>query len=59
MCSYLYAAFSLDERAAANLNAQDAAAVSGWRKAILAVATEEMTHLLFVANLGDLYRGPA
>ena len=26
--------------------------MSGWRKAILAVATEEMTHLLFVANLG-------
>jgi hypothetical protein len=51
MCSYLYAAFSLDERAAAHLDAQDAAVVSGWRKVILAVATEEMTHLLLVANL--------
>jgi len=51
MCSYLYAAFSLDARAAAKLNARDAAVVSSWYKAILAVATEEMTHLLLVANL--------
>ena len=51
MCTYLYAAFSLDPGATANLERNDAAAVSGWRKAILAVATDEMTHLLLVANL--------
>ena len=37
--------------AAARLSSQDAAVVANWRKAILAVATEEMTHLLLVANL--------
>jgi hypothetical protein len=51
MCSYLYAAFSLKRDGAAGLREREGAAVERWRKAILSVAIEEMTHLLLVANL--------
>jgi hypothetical protein len=51
MCSYLYAAFSLKRATDAGLSAREGDAVERWRKTILAVATEEMLHLLLVANL--------
>ena len=51
MCSYLYAAFSLKRGNVTGLSPTEAAAVARWRKSILAVATEEMIHLLLVSNL--------
>jgi hypothetical protein len=51
MCSYLYAAFSLKRTVADGLTSKEAEAVGRWRKTILGVATEEMAHLLVVANL--------
>ena len=51
MCSYLYAAFSLKRGTAEGLTASQAEAVERWRKAILAVATDEMVHLVLVSNL--------
>jgi hypothetical protein len=51
MCSYLYAAFSLKRAASGGLSARESAAVERWRKLILAVATDEMVHLLLMANL--------
>lgn len=51
MCSYLYAAFSLRRVGDPSLSATEAQAVERWRKIIMAVATEEMLHLLLVANL--------
>ena len=50
MCTYLYAAFSL-KQAGGPFSAREAEAIGRWRKEILAVATEEMVHLLLVANL--------
>lgn len=50
MCCYLYAAFSLKRDDAAWTDAQRVA-VAAWRRAISAVALEEMTHLALVGNL--------
>ena len=51
MCSYLYAAFSLKNAVDGGFSEKEADAVERWRKAIMSVATEEMGHLLIVANL--------
>ncbi|HUQ11453.1 MAG TPA: ferritin-like protein [Steroidobacteraceae bacterium] len=51
MCSYLYAAFSLKKPGHPDFSPEEADAVGRWRKAIMDVATEEMAHLLLVANL--------
>lgn len=51
MCTYLYAAFSLRQGEAEGLEAQEAAAVAGWRRTILDVAIEEMGHLAAVWNI--------
>jgi CDGSH-type Zn-finger protein/uncharacterized Fe-S cluster protein YjdI len=50
MCTYLYAAFSLKD-ADDGLSAEEAAATSRWRRAILDVAVEEMGHLCAVWNI--------
>jgi CDGSH-type Zn-finger protein/truncated hemoglobin YjbI len=51
MCQYLFAAFSLKQRADEGLTAGQLAAVDRWRKNISHVATEEMLHLALVHNL--------
>ena len=51
MCSYLYAAFSLKRAGDPDLASAEGEAVKRWRKTIMAVAIEEMGHLLIVANL--------
>ena len=51
MCSYLYAAFSLKRAGKGGLSEQEGAAAERWRKEIMDVAIEEMTHLLLVSNL--------
>ncbi len=50
MCCYLYAAFSL-KQADARWSAEQAAAVASWRRLIVSVALEEMSHLCLVGNL--------
>jgi hypothetical protein len=49
MCSYLYAAFSLKRGEEEGLSAVEAEAVGRWRRAVMDVAVEEMSHLLLVA----------
>ncbi|HEY0468607.1 MAG TPA: ferritin-like domain-containing protein [Polyangiaceae bacterium] len=51
MCTYLYAAFSLRSGEAEGLSAREAVAVAGWRRAIINVAIEEMSHLAAVWNI--------
>lgn len=51
MCTYLYAAFSLKDGESEGLSADEAAAVSRWRRAILDVAIDEMGHLAAVWNI--------
>jgi Ferritin-like len=51
MCTYLYAAFSLNAGGQAQFSGEEAAAIERWRAAILSVAIDEMVHLLLVANL--------
>jgi CDGSH-type Zn-finger protein/uncharacterized Fe-S cluster protein YjdI len=50
MCCYLFAAFSLKDEAD-GLDAAQAAELGRWRRAIVDVAIEEMSHLTLVANL--------
>ena len=50
MCCYLFAAFSLKDEAD-GLDAAQAAELRSWRRAIIDVAIEEMSHLTLVANL--------
>lgn len=51
MCTYLYAAFSLRQGEAEGLSAPEAEAVERWRREIIAVAVEEMGHLVAVWNI--------
>ena len=51
MCQYLFAAFSLKQSADEGLTEAELAAVTGWRKQISHVATQEMLHLSLVQNL--------
>jgi CDGSH-type Zn-finger protein/uncharacterized Fe-S cluster protein YjdI len=51
MCTYLYAAFSLKDGASEGLGAEEAEAVKRWRRAILDVAIDEMSHLAAVWNI--------
>jgi CDGSH-type Zn-finger protein/uncharacterized Fe-S cluster protein YjdI len=58
MCCYLYAAFSMKDDAD-GLSLEQADAVARWRKAIVSVAVEEMSHLALVANLMTSIGGAA
>jgi CDGSH-type Zn-finger protein/uncharacterized Fe-S cluster protein YjdI len=51
MCCYLYAAFSLKDERDEGLLPHELEAIERWRRVILRVAIEEMTHLSLVANL--------
>jgi CDGSH-type Zn-finger protein/truncated hemoglobin YjbI len=51
MCQYLYAAFSLKQRADEGLNARELERVDRWRKSVAHIATQEMLHLALVQNL--------
>jgi len=57
MCTYLYAAFSLRDGVAEGLSAEEAAAVSRWRKVLIRVAVEEMQHLAAVWNITSALGG--
>ncbi len=45
MCCYLYAAWSLKRGTRDGLTEKQAEAVNRWKRAIISVAIEEMTHL--------------
>jgi CDGSH-type Zn-finger protein/uncharacterized Fe-S cluster protein YjdI len=51
MCTYLYAAFSLKSGVEEGLTSAEAEAVSRWRREILDVAIDEMSHLTAVWNI--------
>ena len=51
MCEYLFAAFSLKERADEGLQPHQLEAIERWRKVILGVAAQEMLHLALTANM--------
>jgi hypothetical protein len=51
MCGYLYAAFGLKTEPSDGLQPEQTEAVRRWRKTILDIATEEMSHLALVSNL--------
>jgi hypothetical protein len=51
MCEYLFAAFTMKQRADEGLTAGQLEAVDRWRKQILGVAKQEMLHFALVQNL--------
>jgi CDGSH-type Zn-finger protein/uncharacterized Fe-S cluster protein YjdI len=51
MCTYLYAAFGLKSGEDEGLRAEEAAAVQRWRREIIGVAVDEMSHLVAVWNI--------
>ncbi|HEY6637100.1 MAG TPA: ferritin-like protein [Solirubrobacterales bacterium] len=51
MCQYLFAAFSLKQRADEGLTLEELEAVTRWRDTIANVATDEMLHLALVQNV--------
>ena len=51
VCLYLYAAFSLKRTTEEGITAPQLDAVARWRREILGIALEEMTHLVLVSNL--------
>ena len=57
MCCYLYAAWSLKRGVEDGLSPAEAKAVQGWKRAIISVAVEEMTHLTLAGNLATAIGG--
>jgi hypothetical protein len=57
MCTYLYAAFSLKSGTEEGLSAPEADAVERWRREIIAVAVDEMSHLAAVWNITSALGG--
>jgi hypothetical protein len=51
MCQYLFAEFSLKQGTSDGLTAEQAEAVTRWRKTVRGIAVEEMLHLALVSNL--------
>jgi hypothetical protein len=51
MCTYLYAAFSLKTSVEEGLTAAQLDAVTRWKRSVLQVAIEEMSHLMSVWNI--------
>jgi ferritin-like protein len=51
LCEYLFAAFSMKQRADEGLTAAQLEAVDRWRNTVLTVAKQEMLHLTLVQNL--------
>src|SRR5471030_2609293 len=57
MCTYLYAAFSLKSGVEEGLSAVRAEAVARWRREIIAIAVDEMSHLAAVWNITSALGG--
>ncbi|MES3036270.1 MAG: ferritin-like protein [Bdellovibrionota bacterium] len=59
LCTYLYAIFSLKKSKAEGISDQELRAIEKWRRVILGIALEEMTHLTLVSNLISSIGGTA
>ena len=59
MCLYLYAVSSLKQSTAEGITQAELEAITTWRKEIMAVAGQEMTHLALVTNLTTAVGGSA
>src|SRR5258708_30383583 len=59
MCCYLFAAFSLKNETAEGVSDPELDAIKRWRRLVLGVAIEEMTHLALIANVGTAIGGAA
>ncbi|HYX35507.1 MAG TPA: ferritin-like domain-containing protein [Oligoflexus sp.] len=59
MCLYLYAVFTLKESEAEGLSRHEMEAVGRWRRSILDVCVQEMSHLALVSNLTTAVGGTA
>jgi Ferritin-like len=57
MCTYLYAAFGLKAGEEEGLRPDKALAVAHWRREIIAVAIDEMSHLTAVWNITSALGG--
>ncbi|HMD72323.1 MAG TPA: ferritin-like domain-containing protein [Steroidobacteraceae bacterium] len=57
MCTYLYAAFSLKSGVSDGLRAEEAETVARWRREIISVAIDEMSHLTAVWNITSALGG--
>jgi CDGSH-type Zn-finger protein/uncharacterized Fe-S cluster protein YjdI len=57
MCTYLYAAFSLKSGVEEDLSPLEAEATARWRREILSVAVDEMSHLTAVWNITSALGG--
>ena len=51
MCLYLYAALGLKREVSEGVTEEQLAVIDRWRRVVLGVALEEMTHLALVSNL--------
>ncbi|RYZ91783.1 MAG: hypothetical protein EOP06_06155 [Proteobacteria bacterium] len=51
MCLYLYAMFALKRSEEERVNAKELEAIERWRRVILGISLEEMSHLSLVCNL--------
>ena len=59
MCLYLYAVSSLKQSTAEGITKAELDAITAWRKEIMGVASQEMTHLALVTNLTTAIGGSA
>jgi CDGSH-type Zn-finger protein/uncharacterized Fe-S cluster protein YjdI len=57
MCTYLYAAFSLKSGGDEGISLEEGQAVARWRREILGVAVDEMSHLVAVWNITSALGG--
>ncbi len=51
MCCYLFSAFSIKKDVSEGVTEGQLASISRWRRIIMSVATDEMTHMALVCNL--------
>ena len=51
MCCYLFSAFSIKKDVSEGVTEDQLAAMNRWRRTILSVATDEMTHMALACNL--------
>ena len=51
MCCYLFSAFSIKKNVSEGVTEDQLAVMNRWRRTILNVATDEMTHMALACNL--------
>jgi CDGSH-type Zn-finger protein/uncharacterized Fe-S cluster protein YjdI len=57
MCTYLYAAFTIKTEPADGITSEQAERATGWRRTVMRVAVEEMSHLTAVWNITSALGG--